>query len=90
MKKLEAEDDSKQIDDTFNMRHAKFDVHHFAIRGLAKEDKESAQIAHAIKLGAKVSQLLKLDARLHHLLSPTSFQYQTKGYKICVDAVLHF
>ena len=54
MKRLEAEGDSKQDDETFNMRHAKFDVHQFAIRGLAKKDKESAQIAHAIKLGAKV------------------------------------
>ena len=38
------------------MRRAKFDVHQYAVRGMAKEDKESAQIAHAIKLGAKVSK----------------------------------
>lgn len=37
-----------------DMRRAKFDVHQFAIHGMTKEDKESAQIAHAIKLGAKV------------------------------------
>ena len=54
-KKREPEDWEERNSEIFNMRHAKFDVHKFAVRGMAKEDKESAQIAHAIKLGAKVS-----------------------------------
>ena len=41
------------------MRDAKFDVYQFAVGGMAKEDKESFQIAHAINLGAQVNEKLQ-------------------------------